>query len=85
LLSGSRVELRVVPDVVPAVPSPDTANVARGIADNKPAKSSEVILMFIMVVSMDESLPEAVCRARASAVEFFHFRRLAKSIVGGSA
>jgi hypothetical protein len=59
------VELRVAPEVVPVapvpvpVPSPDAAKVARGAADNNPAKSSEVILMFIMVVSRDESLPDA--------------------------
>jgi hypothetical protein len=57
------VEWRVAPDVVPVapapVPSPDAANMARGVADNNPAKSSEVILMFIMVVSRDESLPDA--------------------------
>jgi hypothetical protein len=60
LLSGSRVELRVAPDVVPVAPapSPDAANVARDVADNNPAKSSEVILMFIMVVSRDGSLPD---------------------------
>jgi len=54
------VELRVAPDVVLVVPapSPDAANAARGVADNNPAKSSEVILMFIMVVSWDESLPD---------------------------
>jgi hypothetical protein len=60
LLSGCMVELRVAPDVVPVVtvPSPDAAKVARGSVDNNPAKSSEVILMFIMVVSRGESLPD---------------------------
>jgi hypothetical protein len=67
LLSGSMVELRVAPDVVPVAltPSPDAANVARGIADNNPARSSEVILMFIMVVSRDESLPDVGVKGRA--------------------
>ncbi|CAI8736647.1 hypothetical protein EMIT0196MI5_140071 [Pseudomonas sp. IT-196MI5] len=60
LLSGSRVELRVAPGAVPGAPgpSPDAAKVARDVADNHPAMSSEVILMFIMVVSRDESLPD---------------------------
>jgi hypothetical protein len=61
------VELRVAPDVVPVVPapSPGAAKVARGVADNNPAKSSEVILMFIMVVSWDESFPDVGVKGRA--------------------
>jgi hypothetical protein len=64
------VELRVVLDVVPVVPvvpapSPDAANTARGVADSNPAKSSEVTLMFIMVVSRDESLPDVGVKRRA--------------------
>ncbi|RAI70719.1 hypothetical protein DOZ80_09565 [Pseudomonas fluorescens] len=60
LLSGSRVELRVAPGAVPVAPgpSPDAAKVDRDVADKHPAKSSEVIFMFIMVVSWDESLPD---------------------------
>ena len=67
LLSGSMVELRVAPDVVPVAltPSPDAANVAKGIADNNPARSSEVILMFIMVVSRNESSPDVGVKGRA--------------------
>jgi hypothetical protein len=67
LLSGSTVELRLAPDVVPvaSAPSPDAASVARGIADNNPVRSSEVILMFIMVVSRDESLPDVGVKGRA--------------------
>jgi hypothetical protein len=67
LLSGSRVELRVAPGAVPGAPglSPDAAKVARDVADNHPAKSSEVILMFIMVVSRDESLPDVGVKGHA--------------------
>jgi hypothetical protein len=54
-----RVALGAVPVAPVPVPVPDAANVARGVVDNNPAKSSEVILMFIMVVSRDESLPDA--------------------------
>jgi hypothetical protein len=54
---------------VPA-PSPDAANVATGIADNNPAKSSEVILKFIMVVSWGESFPDVGVKGRA--VGFAH-------------
>jgi hypothetical protein len=57
LWSGDMVELRVAPDVVLLEPSsaPDAANAASGDADNNPARNSEVILMFIMVVSREES------------------------------
>jgi hypothetical protein len=57
LWSGDMVELRVAPDVVLVVPSsaPDAANAASGDADNNPARNSEVMLMFIMVVSREES------------------------------
>jgi hypothetical protein len=67
LLSGSRVELRVAPGAVPGAPgtSPGAAKVARDVADNNPAKSSEVILMFIMVVSRDESLPDVGVKGHA--------------------
>jgi hypothetical protein len=67
LLSGSTVELRLAPDVVPvaSASSPDAASVTRGIADNNPDKSSEVILMFIMVVSRDESSPDVGVKGRA--------------------
>ncbi|MDF9777940.1 hypothetical protein OKW11_004897 [Pseudomonas baetica] len=65
LLSGSTVELRLAPDVVPVASSPDAASVTRGIADNNPDKSSEVILMFIMVVSWDESSPDVGVKGRA--------------------
>ncbi|WP_205885996.1 hypothetical protein [Pseudomonas laurylsulfativorans] len=60
------VELRVAPCAVPVEPgpSPDAAKVARGIVDNNPAKSSEVILMFIMVVSRDEPLPDMGVKGR---------------------
>ena len=67
LLSGSTVELRLAPDVVPvaSAPLPDAASVARGIVDNNPVSSNEVILMFIMVVSRDESLPDVGVKGRA--------------------
>ncbi|CAI8812778.1 hypothetical protein EMIT0P74_10309 [Pseudomonas sp. IT-P74] len=67
LLSGSRFELRVAPGAVPGAPgpSPDAAKVARDAADNHPAMSSEVILMFIMVVSRDESLPDVGVKGHA--------------------
>ena len=67
LLSGSRVELRVAPGAVPVAPgpSPDAASVARDVADNHPAMSSEVIFLFIMVVSRDESLPDVSVKGHA--------------------
>ena len=53
LLSGSMVELRVAPGAVLVVPgpSPDAAKMATDVAANHAAMSSEVIFMFIMVVS----------------------------------
>jgi hypothetical protein len=53
LLSGSMVELRVAPGAVLVVPgpSPDAAKMATDVADIHVAMSSEVIFMFIMVVS----------------------------------
>ena len=72
-MPGSMFELRVALGAVPVVPVPvpvpDAANMARGVADNNPAKSSEVILMFIMVVSRDESLPDVGVTGHAVGVE----------------
>ncbi|KPG98490.1 hypothetical protein AEQ67_14215 [Pseudomonas sp. RIT-PI-q] len=51
LWSGGMVEPLVAPDRVPVASglSPDAAKVATEAADNNPANTSEVILMFIMV------------------------------------
>ncbi|CAI8802740.1 hypothetical protein EMIT0P43_10328 [Pseudomonas jessenii] len=38
---------------------------ARDVADNHPAMSSEVIFLFIMVVSRDESLPDVSLKGHA--------------------
>jgi hypothetical protein len=67
LLPGSMFELRVALGAVPVAPepAPDAANVVRGVVDNNPAKSSEVILMFIMVVSIDGSLPDVGVKGHA--------------------